>query len=43
MLHKFSINGVNVVMDINSGAIHVVDDVFYDIVDDCENLKKMKF
>lgn len=40
MLHKFSMNGVNVVMDINSGAIHVVDDIFYDIVDSYENLKK---
>lgn len=33
MLHKFSMNGVNVVMDVNSGAVHVVDDVLYAIVD----------
>jgi len=32
MIHQFSQNGINVVMDIHSGAIHVVDDVVYDIV-----------
>ena len=33
MLHKFSMNGINVLMDINSGAVHAVDDVAYDIAD----------
>lgn len=33
MLHKFSMNGINVLMDINSGAVHAVDDVVYDIAD----------
>lgn len=33
MIHKFSMNGVNVVMDVNSGAIHVVDEVVFDLVD----------
>lgn len=36
MIHKFSMNGVNVVMDIFSGAVHIVDEVVFDIVDDCE-------
>ena len=26
-------NGINVLMDINSGAVHAVDDVAYDIAD----------
>ena len=30
MIHQFKNNGYNVVIDINSGAIHVVDDVTYD-------------
>ena len=38
MIHKFSMNGVNVVMDIISGAVHVVDEVVYDIVDIFEEL-----
>ena len=33
MLHKFSMNGINVLMDILSGAVHAVDDVAYDIAD----------
>ena len=33
MLHKFSMNGINVLMDIYSGAVHAVDDVAYDIAD----------
>ena len=33
MIHKFCQNGVNIVMDVNSGAIHVVDDVVYDLAD----------
>lgn len=33
MIHKFDMNGVKVVMDIFSGAVHVVDGVLYDIVE----------
>lgn len=33
MLHKFSMNGINVLMDVLSGAVHAVDDVVYDIAD----------
>lgn len=32
MIHQFKNNGYNIVMDINSGAIHVVDDVTYDVI-----------
>ena len=38
MIHKFSMNGVNVVMDVISGAVHVVDKIIYDIVYSCENM-----
>jgi uncharacterized protein len=33
MIHKFSMNGYNIVIDVNGGAVHVVDDVAYDILD----------
>ena len=32
MVHQYKNNGYNIVMDINSGAIHVVDDVVYDVI-----------
>lgn len=31
MIHQYKNNGYNIVMDIASGAVHVVDDVVYDI------------
>lgn len=33
MIHKFSLMGTNIVVDVNSGAVHVVDDISYDILD----------
>ncbi len=32
MIHQYKNNGFNIVMDVCSGAIHVVDDVTYDVV-----------
>lgn len=32
MVHAYKNNGYNMVMDINSGSVHVVDDLVYDIV-----------
>ena len=32
MIHQFKNNGYNIVMDVNSGSIHVVDDVAYDLI-----------
>ncbi|MCR5390854.1 MAG: thioether cross-link-forming SCIFF peptide maturase [Lachnospiraceae bacterium] len=32
MVHQFKNNGYNIVMDIESGSIHVVDDVCYDVI-----------
>ena len=32
MIHQFKNNGYNIVLDVNSGAIHVVDDLTYDII-----------
>ena len=32
MIHQYKNNGYNIVMDINSGSVHVVDDVVYDAI-----------
>lgn len=33
MVHQYKNNGYNIVLDVNSGAIHVVDDVTYDVIE----------
>ncbi len=33
MIHKYKMNDLNIVLDVNSGAIHCVDEVSYDILD----------
>ncbi|WP_113803119.1 thioether cross-link-forming SCIFF peptide maturase [Garciella nitratireducens] len=33
MIHKFNINNMYMVLDINSGAVHLVDKITYDILD----------
>lgn len=33
MIHKFTMNGLNIVLDVNSGAVHVVDKVTYEVLD----------
>ncbi len=33
MIHKFSMNGFNIVLDVNSGAVHVVDNTAYKVLD----------
>ena len=32
MVHQYKNNGYNIVLDVNSGAIHVVDEIVYDII-----------
>ncbi len=32
MVHQFKNNGYDIVLDVNSGAIHVVDDMTYDVI-----------
>ena len=33
MIHKYSFNGMFIVLDVNSGAVHIVDELVYDILD----------
>lgn len=32
-IHKFEQNGTYILLDINSGAVHVVDKMIYDMMD----------
>lgn len=40
MIHQYKLGGVNVVMDICSGAIHAVDDITYDLIEMFESKSK---
>ncbi len=40
MIHQYKLNGYNIVLDINSGAIHVVSPVAYDIIEIYEKYSK---
>lgn len=33
MIHKYTMNGYNIVIDVNGGAVHVVDDITFRILD----------
>ena len=33
MVHQYKNNGYNIVIDVNSGCVHIVDDVVYDIIE----------
>lgn len=33
MVHKYKLNGYNIALDVNSGAVHVLDDISFDILD----------
>lgn len=36
MIHKYKLNGYNIVLDVNSGAVHVVDELTYDLLDNVQ-------
>ena len=33
MVHQYKLNGYNIVLDTCSGAVHVVDEVAYDVIE----------
>lgn len=43
MIHKYSMNGLHIVLDVNSGAVHIVDKVVYDVLDFTKIVLLMKF
>jgi len=43
MVHQYKLNGYNIVLDVDSGSIHLVDDLVYEIVSlyeksDCDGI-----
>ena len=32
MIHQYKLGGFNIVLDVCSGAVHLVDDIAYDII-----------
>ncbi|MBQ3666349.1 MAG: thioether cross-link-forming SCIFF peptide maturase [Lachnospiraceae bacterium] len=40
MIHQYKSNGYNIVLDVNSGSVHVVDNVCYDLIEMYENHDK---
>ena len=40
MIHQYKLNGFNIVLDVCSGSVHVVDEVAYDIITEFENKDK---
>lgn len=43
MVHVYKNNGYNLVLDVNSGSVHVVDDVVYDLIPVLENAVLEKY
>ncbi len=33
MIHQYKNNGYNIVLDVNSGSVHVTDDIVYDVIE----------
>ena len=36
MIHKFKQNGMYILLDVNSGGVHLVDELTYDMLDNVE-------
>ncbi|MGN0575462.1 MAG: thioether cross-link-forming SCIFF peptide maturase, partial [Ruminococcus sp.] len=36
MIHKYKLCGFNIVLDVNSGAVHIVDELTYDMLENVE-------
>ena len=37
MIHAYKLNGYNIILDVNSGCVHVVDEVAFDIIKEYES------
>ncbi len=42
MVHQFKNNGYNIVLDVNSGQVHVTDDIVYDLIPAFEEERDVK-
>jgi uncharacterized protein len=41
LIHKFEMDNIKIILDVNSGAVHVVDNLAWDIIDDFDNINKV--
>ena len=41
MIHQYKSNGYNIVLDVYSGAVHVVDDIVYDLIEEINKNQKI--
>jgi len=42
MVHQYKLNGYNIVLDVDSGSIHLVDDLVYEIVSVTVNIFQIR-
>ena len=42
MIHQYQNNGYRIVLDVNSGAVHVVDELVYDVIAVLDSMKEDK-
>ena len=42
MIHQYKLNGYNIVLDVYSGSVHLVDDLAYDLIEMFENHDREK-
>ena len=42
MIHQYKLGGYNIVLDVCSGSVHVVDDVAYDVIASFENTDRQR-
>ena len=42
MIHKYKFNGTNIVVDVNSGAVHGVDDIAFELLGESQNDEDFK-
>ncbi len=40
MIHQYKLGGMNIVLDVNSGSVHAVDEVAYDVISLYENKER---
>ena len=42
MIHAYQLNGYNIIIDVYSGSVHVVDEVAYDVITGYENTERQE-
>lgn len=42
MIHQYKAKGFNIVLDVYSGSVHLVDDLTYDIIENYDNLENVE-